>query len=416
MQISIAMNRKPSDIHTKRIRGMSRRRLLKTLTAFGFSSATAAALTPNDVQAADSDQVPISIDHSEESTVMVDADWYDRLQATRDTFGAMKRDWLPPQGRRNSNKSQKAHGPKDKHDDVIGLYISAGKGNDNPHIIVSIDQDSNTKDETRGNIPERRGGSRIKIEERDREKELAVDHTNCDDKEVSNPDRIPGGVRIRFAGRDGHGTLTPRVVDGDFDHNYSLATAAHVLSRDENECGDDLIGTSAYHHGNYIGSVVAVDHDLDMAIIHNSSSTNQPIPEVWHPVDHSQRWEPIEETLTKDGVDFWINNDRQLFKYGVSSCYTTGKVHSRGNTEQPAVNNQCSDFWYDSVRWGEFGSIERGDSGSITFGAHPDRDTFLACNINSWRDFSAVDGEYSAGPAGYAWQDAHSYWWKDEAL
>ena len=414
------MDRKPSDIHRKRMGGMTRRRLLKTLTAFGFSASTAIVLTPGDVQAADSDQVPISIDHSNTSIVMVDADWYDRLQETRDNFDAMKRDWLPPRGRRNSNEgnknSGKSHGPKDMHNDVIGLYISAGKGNDNPHIIVSIDQESDTKDETRGNIPEQRGESRIEIEERDSEKELALEHSNCNDKEVSNPDKIPGGVRISFAGRDNVGTLTSRVVDGDFNYNYSLATAAHVLSRDENECGSDLVGTDAYHYGNYIGSVVAVDHQLDMVIVHNSSSTDQPIPEVWHPADHSERWEPIEDTLTDDGVDYWINNDRQLFKYGQSSCYTNGKVHSRGNTERPYVNNECAEFWYDCVRWGEYGSIEAGDSGSITFGAHPDRDTFLACNVNSWRDGSVSEREYSAGPAGFAWQDAHSYWWKDEAL
>jgi len=423
------MDYKPSDIHRKRMGGMTRRRLLKTLTAFGFSASTAAALTSDDVQAADSDQVPISIDHSGKSIVMVDADWYDRLQKTRDNFDAMKRDWLPQQGRRNANgrdrntNSEKSHGPNDEHDDVIGLFISAGKDNDNPHIIISIDQDSDTKDETRGNIPERRGGSRIEIEEMDQQKELATVHTDCEDEEVSNPDKIPGGVRISFAGRDGYGTLTPRIVDGSFDHTYSLATAAHVLSRDENECGDDFLGTSAYHHGNYIGDVVAVDHDLDMAIVHNSSSWDQPIPEVWHPADHSERWEPIEETLTSDGVDYWINNDRQVWKYGVSTCFTTGKVHSRGNTERaynyagpgPDVSTECADYWYECVRWGEFGSIEAGDSGSITFGAHPDRDTFLACNINSWRWSSFSDGEYSAGPAGYAWQNDHSYWWKDEA-
>jgi len=79
------MRRKPSEIHKKKIGKMSRRRLMNTLTAFGFSATTAAALQASDVKAADSDQVPISIDHSGDSIVMVDADWYDRLKRTRDT-------------------------------------------------------------------------------------------------------------------------------------------------------------------------------------------------------------------------------------------------------------------------------------------------------------------------------------------
>ena len=256
-----------------------------------------------------------------------------------------------------------------------------------------------------------------------KEKELAGYHTDCNDKEVSDPGNMPGGVRVSFAGRDSYGTLTSRVVDGDYDYNYSLATAAHVISRDQDECGDDLLGTNAYHEGNYIGEVVDIDHDLDMVIIHNSSDYRQPIPEVWNPSNHSDRWEPISETLTADGVDYWINNERRIWKYGVSTCYTTGYVHSRGNTEQaynysgigPDVSTECADYWYNCVRWGEFGSIEAGDSGSITFGIHPDRNVFLACNINSWRWGSYSDGEYSAGPAGYAWQDKHSYWWKEKA-
>ena len=393
---------------------------MNTLTAFGFSTATAAALQASDVKAADSDQVPISIDHSGDSIVMVDADWYDHLERTRDTFEEIKQAWLPPQGHRYNSRNNKN---KDEYDDVLGVFISAGKGNENPHIIVSIDQESDTKDETRRNIPERRDGSRIEVEEMSKEKELAVNHTDCNDKEVSDPSNMPGGVRIRFAGRDGYGTLTSRVVDGDYDYNYSLATAAHVISRDQDECGDDLLGTNAYHRGNYIGEVVDIDHDLDMVIIHNSSDYGQPIPEVWNPSDHSDRWGPIWETLSKDGVDHWIHNDRRVWKYGVSTCYTTGYVDSRGNTERaynysgpgPDISTECADYWYNCVRWGEFGSIEAGDSGSITFGAHPNRNVFLACNINSWRWSSYSDGEYSAGPAGYAWQGKHSYWWKENA-
>ena len=181
------MRRKPSEIHKKKIGKMSRRRLMNTLTTFGFSTATAAALQASDVKAADSDQVPISIDHSGDSIVMVDADWYDHLERTRDTFEEIKRAWLPPQGHRHNSRNNKN---KDEYDDVLGVFISAGKGNENPHIIVSIDQESDTKDETRGNIPERRDGSRIEVEEMSKEKELAVDHTDCNDKEVSDPSNM----------------------------------------------------------------------------------------------------------------------------------------------------------------------------------------------------------------------------------
>jgi len=407
------MEKKPSSIHRKRVGGMSRRRLLRTLTACGFAAGTAAALTPEDINAAGSDQVPITIDTSGESVVMVDADWYDRVQEARKVFQKMKNEWLPEQADNNVRENRGRGKGKDKHDDVSGVWFSAGKGNDNPHVIVSIDQESESKDNTRGNIPERRQGVRIEVEEMNREKELAWDHNNCDDKEKSNTTEMPGGLQVRFQGRDGSGTLTPRVVDSSYDHIYSIATAAHVASVD-GECGDDLLGLKAYHYGNYLGELVYVDHRHDIAIIHNDYNYDQPIPEVWNPSDHSEQWGPIKDSLSKDGVDYWENNGRKLWKYGKKTCFTGGTVDSRGKTERARVNSPCADYWYDCVRWGEFGSIERGDSGSITFGAHPDENTFLACNINSWRWSSWSDGEYSAGPAGYAWRDNHGYWWKEK--
>lgn len=56
------MERKPSNIHSKKEHKLTRRRIMKMLTAAGVAPAAASRITVDDVKAADSDQIPISLD------------------------------------------------------------------------------------------------------------------------------------------------------------------------------------------------------------------------------------------------------------------------------------------------------------------------------------------------------------------
>lgn len=76
------MVEKPSDIHRKESHKLTRRRIVKMLTASGVAPAAASLITVDDVKGADNDQVPISLDTNGEYKVNVAADWYDRVVHT----------------------------------------------------------------------------------------------------------------------------------------------------------------------------------------------------------------------------------------------------------------------------------------------------------------------------------------------
>jgi hypothetical protein len=378
---------KPSDVQKVKTHKLTKRRLMKILSAAGLCSASIKFVSTDDVKASDSDQVTISIDNSGERKKQVSADWYDQLVRARRVKNKMQNTWLDPNGN-----------DKDKYDDVFGVWLDAGTGSNNPHVILTVDKNSDTKGETRGEIPEREEEVRIAVEEAAQDYEPA-----CDDKCKNSTDAMPGGLEICI--NNGCGTLGPKMIDYDT-NNYKLSTAAHVASTD-NKCGSDLIGDPVYHCGDYyIGDVEYIDHDHDICVIDTKSST-EPLPEIWNPEDHSDRYGEIKNSLSAGGVDYWMENDRKLWKYGVSSCYSWGRVSARGKREKAGDYSPCAGAWEDCVRWGSINDLDAGDSGSVAFGADPDSNDFFACSQNSWRWWN-----YTAGPAAYAILDHHDYEWR----
>lgn len=383
---------KPSSIHSKKIGRFTRRRLMKALSTTGLASASIGALSVDDVRGAASDEVPIALDTEGNSTEYVDADWYDRLVRARKVRNAVDENWL---------SETASEGTREVRQAVIGVWLDAGSGTSEPHVIVSLDRDAAGLAEARGAIPERRNGVPIRLEETDREEELA-----CSPQSKSDTSSMPGGLAVNFSGSDGstQGTLTSRVIDDWGFHGDALMTAAHVPEQAEGECGSSLLGMTARHNGDKIGEVNYVDHEHDIAVIYESGGTT-PLNEVWNPEDHSERY-TITGTMTMDAIDTWIDNDRLVWKYGVGECYSQGTIAARGKKEAAVYNEDCTSDWYDTVRWGSYDSIGPGDSGSITFGKNHDGGGFLASNINSWRWW-----DYSAGPAGYAIRSDHGYYW-----
>lgn len=384
---------KPSSIHSKKVGRFTRRRLLKTLSAAGFTSATIGALSVEDVKAAASDQVPIALDVDGESIEYVDADWYDRVVRARKVQDALEKEWLPEEPTSTRDLVRDA---------VFGVWLNAGSGNSDPHIVLSLDKNAKALGEARGAVPERKQGIPVRIEETERDMEL----TACDPNSKSDTSSMPGGLAVNFSGDAGNttGTLTPRVWDEEYTYDYSWITAAHVPENAVSEgCGSDLEGMTARHNGNKIGEVAEVNHRHDIAVIEQDGSG--PLNEVWNPEDFSETY-TIKSTMTEDAVDTWMGNDRAVQKYGVGRCYGQGPIDAHGKRENPIVNERCVGYWYDCVRWGTFDSIGPGDSGSIAFGADPNGGGYLASNINSWRWW-----DYSGGPAGYAIRADQGFWW-----
>jgi hypothetical protein len=173
---------------------------MKALKSAGFSSAAVAHLTVDDVRAADSDQVPIAIDTEGETIVNVSADWYDQLQRTRNVVNEMSKNWL---GNREG-PNEKSGGPKDKYNDALAVWL-AGSGGDNPHVRITIDKTSNSKDDTRGNIPGGKNDVRIDVEEADPKKEELL----CEPNQKSDTSSLPGGLRVTFSGPEGSARLHP---------------------------------------------------------------------------------------------------------------------------------------------------------------------------------------------------------------
>lgn len=370
---------KPSDVNKIKSTKLTKRRLLKALSTAGAGTATLQAMTVDDVKAADSDQVTITMTCGRDIKQRVPADWYDFLIRARKVKRRLTDNWLST----NSHS-----GNKDGDNDVFGVWLDAGKGGSNPHVVVTIDENSNTKGETKGKIPERKNDVAVEVETAEREYETACD-PEC--KDVGD---IPGGLEVSVEDVSGKGTLGPQAFDYS-QNRFVGTTAAHVASVDntypeENECGNELIGRNVYHCNRKIGEVDYIDHKHDVCLI--AGDYVDWIPEIWNPANHSSRY-PITDTATKDGVDFWINKDKQIQKLGRITCYTGGEIHARGTREDASTFSACADDWYDCVRWGNADDIGAGDSGSVAFGYHTESDNFYAVCQNSWRWYDYSTGQ-----------------------
>lgn len=387
---------RPSSIHSKKLDRFTRRRLLQTLSTAGISSAALGLLDVETVRGAASDQVPISLDTEGNTTTYVPADWYDRLVTARRVKDEIGDQFLPDQA------SDRAKGAVQQvRDAVVGVWLDAGTGNAEPHIVVSVDESAPGRGDAAGTVPETKRGIDVEVEYTEREEEL----TDCSPNQKSDTSDMPGGLSVTFSTSNGsaQGTLTSRVWDRD-GYQTKLMTAAHVPENaTDGQCGSDLEGMDAYHNGDKIGEVDFVNHENDIAVIEPSNTT--PLDEVWNPEDFSETYD-VRDTMSKDGVDTFMSQDNEVKKYGVGRCYGEGKITARGKKERAYYNESCTKYWRDCIRWGTFNSIGAGDSGSIAFGENPDGSGYLATNINSWRWW-----DYSAGPAGYAIDDAHDYYW-----
>lgn len=375
-------------------------------TGMGVSAIGASALTAKDVQGADSDQVAISMD-GEDWVENVPRDWFNRVKKARQAKDKLADKFL-------------------QRDGVLEVNYSSGNhGGENPHATVVLYEGSTSKEKRRGEIPERKNDTAVRVREtpnRPKNASEACDlcDASCDDEEAPDLSKIPGGLRISF---DGDGTLTSQLVNGS-DHNmaYGWATNAHVVAvgDDQGRCGDDLIGKWGEHYDTSLGTVQYISHRHDFAVIEPYSDYREPAKHVTDTSDPGTEI-LIEGTLTDWAIDEYMANEGNtkytVQKYGIGSCYSWGYIKSRGETVDDHFDRDpCSGSYEDQVGWGaacddEFSEpdIDCGDSGSLTFASHPDKSKWYAVCLN--RGASALNRV--TGTSGHALREQHNFWWQD---
>jgi hypothetical protein len=155
-------------------RKLTRRRVMKAAVAAGMSSSAALAMTPEDVKAADSDQVTIPFDVDGETKRQMPADLLDWYYRAGDATESIKQ----------------GHAHKDA---VMTIGTVGPRAGDNPHVLVTLDNSRGNAEERRGELPEKRNGVRVETKKGD---ETSFEEHDCDADfwDESKKDDFPDGM------------------------------------------------------------------------------------------------------------------------------------------------------------------------------------------------------------------------------
>lgn len=401
------VEKKPSDIHRKKDHKLTRRRVIRMLTAAGVAPAAASRITVDDVKAADDDQVPISLDTKGNYKVNVSADWYDRIVHTRDVSAKVRQN----HGHRNS---------------VIGIGYSAGEwGGDNPYVTVAINENSDSKEKDKKKIPDERDG--VRVEKREHEKptvnncpntsyyENLCDNYDCDP--FPKGSEIPAGPIVDFPYVSGGnwGSHTSQTLWTDSVLHLGWMTSAHLM---EETC--EANGQLAFHQpatdggdGYKIGEVVAVHPDYDVAIIEATGGYNydtDPSPYV-HESSNLQggnTYGPIEATMSKDAVNMWEADNSKVFRYSGGTCYDYGRVE--GTYVNDGVQGlTCGDLIKETIHIQGDGAAN-GDSGGLHWGYYGPQDVYLGMGVHS-ASYDYLLQDFAIASAGYRIDNDLGYYW-----
>lgn len=384
---------KPKQLNSVKDHKLTRRRVVKLASAVGLSSAVASQMTVDDVKASDSDQVTVSLD--------VDGQ-------RKYTMAADRLDWLQRATKANEYiKSNHRH-----KKGVVSIGMSGGDKEDNPHVVVKLDKNSNEKDERRGEIPENRNGVRIETQEVERELHLACD-TQC----VSEGTNFPGGQKIDINNTGSWGTSGPRVIADDYEW-VGWTTAGHCFP------GCDSDDTTMWHTPDEsscdypIGTGAAIAPYEDVGFIYYSND-HDITPSPWNakPSDHSEAVQ-INGTLSEEGmgvIDDEYDGENKIFAYGAASCFTRGEL-DEWNVEDSAsgIPNNCRDelrnqMTVDLSCTNE--TMAKGDSGGIFFTPDPNTDSWYALgSVVGYYEHICVTG--AIGAQGFTIQDKWNCAWR----
>ena len=374
----------PSDLNNIKDRKLTRRRIMQAATAIGFSSPVVMNMSVNDVKAADSDQVTVSFDVSGNTKYTVAADRMDWLQKAKSANEHIKNKYYQREG-------------------ILGVGMSGGKGEDNPHVVVSLDRDNNSSEERRGELPEEHNGIRIETQERDKE-ETHLCNEDC----IPESEKFPGGQSVNPAGA-GSCTSSSMVLEDNFEW-IGWSTAAHCFSNCE-ASNDDVDHVASQDCVYQIGDGDFADITRDIAFIEGTKADESPLN--LKPNDHSEGVEII-DTLTEEGFGIIDDEGSVLFNYGIGSCFAEYDLE-RWN-EQNNSSATCNDTYYDQMitTHRDFnGMAEDGDSGSLWFVEDP----YVSGNYYAMGSISAFYFRYyryeHSGPQGFTIYNRYNRAWRN---
>lgn len=371
---------------------LTKRKVLRYAIGLGMTPIAASHITIDDVKAADSDQVPISIDTEGRYKTNVPKDWYERLKNAEEAKEELENKFINREG-------------------IVAVGYDAGSNSgENPKAKVYLEKKHPKKEKRRGEIPERKNGVEVDVLEEEK------GSGDCDPNYYEYDD-VPGGLQIMMADQSsgsGYCTSTSRLMNGSrWNRGYGWATAAHCLP----SCPpSEFDGTMELWHDDgdgysrRLGRVWFMDQYKDFVAIEAYDNVN-PISEVAHPQypNYKSSHHHISGTASADGLSRLQNDDDiEFLKRGRSTCTTKGNITSLNSSQY--VYQSCTEYKLeDQVKWN--GEVEEGDSGSLVYSdqvPYADNQRF-ASHMHSGSP--TIGNGY--GPAGYAIRNDRNMWWDD---
>ncbi len=308
---------------------MGRRRFVSTLLGAGFGS-MAGLLTPEDVEAAGRNEVPLVYAHGENfepRTMTVPADWFADL---RSAFDAQRRfDVRSTPG-------------------VVGSAVIPGEfGGRNAALTVDV-----TGSEAGGAVPERVGDVAVEV---NRVESTRSDETRSDRASSIAGRWIPGGIEC--ANREASGTLAPAMYDGE---TPFFATSNHVYGGDEERFKGEPFFVFGNRGPRKIGEVRR-GYQLDDFVRIDPVNGFRPLS-----VIHGESPSPVVGQFTREGLAELKARGSKLEKIASRTGHSSGKLQAIDGMTC-AYGKVCK---RGQLKWGSQSDFTDGDSGSVNY--HPD--------------------------------------------
>ena len=359
------------------IKSVSRRKLLATIGAAGFTATGVADVDASGTINPEGDETEIVYGFSRsdpedmstytERTKMVPSDWYVQFKRACEVH-------------KNINLIQR--------DAVKAIWVVAGDyGGDNSHIRVEVEKDS---PDIKGDIPEWINDIRVDVEDWTDGGSAAGD---CSDNSNDFGSSPPGGVKC--SGPDKYGTLQSALYDVSSYTSY-FTTAKHLFNGRGSDVTDDYLYQPS--GGQPIGNIFET-HCYDDFIVADSINGHSPVSEVTDAIPNI-----VSGQFSADGLADLKAQGDSLHKVGVTTCKTSGKIKAiHGQTAvygcQPKAGQVC---------WGTVNDIDNGDSGGPVYHPDPNHPTqyiMISSYCNGW----ANNPGYTFGTGAYRIKDRWDY-------
>lgn len=376
-------------VHDEPVGRMGRRRFVETLAGLGFGALSTALLTPEDVQAASSDEVPVvyGLARGDDADAdlrprrrTVPADWYDDFRsalAAHRNFDAVGREG------------------------VASSAVAPGEyGGRNAAIRVEV-----TAERAVGDLPERVEDTPVEVRTVEGVEERADDagvddlgeaalSTDDPDSPVSPDGGVPGSVAV--ASDAMYGTLAPAMTD-PADGSRLFATANHIYDGTADGGAPMFLADGDRER---IGSVEAGFPESDV-VAARPTAEFRPLHRI-----HGGDPDRVVGQFTEAGLADLKARGEPLEKIGVKTGRTTGQIQAVDGLTC-AYGAICK---RGQLKWGSESGFSDGDSGSVNF--HPDPENpdagVLVGGFNNARTWWPGEN-YVWGTAAYHVTERHGY-------